>query len=238
MTNLIISPITKIGEVQSMVYYKDSAGINHRSALFKKMKELANIVCKDNYDEILLPHPRKKYCHADKHIHCTLNLGKAEKVTEKRICRCWNYYNKQCHSDKCDVCEFKFKRTNVGDIQILDYEFPTEFSMDNLGGIDWILNDEDEKLATEVKPPESKETIVRMIAEILTYTIGTSYIPAICFFENTSEGRMSKQCEDYFKIKDNSDFISIKKKTGLRILYITFDDHTFLIRDLEKEPIK
>ena len=202
------------------------------------MKELANIVCEDNYDEILLPHPRKKYCHADKHIHCTLNSENAKRVTEKRICRCWNYYNKQCHTDKCDICEFGFKRTNAGDIQIVDYEVPTEFSMDNLGGIDWLLDDEGKKLATEVKPPESKETIVRMIAEILTYTIGTSYVPAICFFETTHKGDMSKQCEDYIKIKDNSDFISIKRKTGLRILYITFDDRTFLIHDAEKEPIK
>ena len=220
-----------------MVYYKDSDGINHRSALLKKLRELANIVCEDNYDEILLPHPREKYCHADKHLHCALNSENAERVTEKRICRCWNYYNKQCHKDKCDVCKFEFKRTNAGDIQIVDYEVPTEFSMDNLGGIDWLLNDDGEKLATEVKPPESKETIVRMIAEILTYTIGTSYVPAICFFKTTTEGRMSKQCEDYIKVKDNSDFISIKRKTGLRILYITFDDRTFLIHDAEKEPI-
>lgn len=221
-----------------MVYYKDSDGINHRSALLKKLKELANIVCEDNYDEILLPHPREKYCHADKHFHCALNSENAERVTEKRICRCWNYYNKQCHKDKCDTCKFEFKRANAGDIRIVDYEVPTEFSMDNLGGMDWLLNDDGEKLATEVKPPESKETIVRMIAEILTYTIGTSYVPAICFFKTTSAGYMSKQCEDYIKIKDNSDFISIKRKTGLRILYITFDDRTFLIHDAEKEPIE
>ena len=221
-----------------MVYYKDSYGINHRSAIAEKLKELAGIVCEDNYDEILLPHPRKRYCHADEHIRCSLDPDNAKKVTEKRICRCWNYLNKKCHMIKCGVCEFEFKRTNVGDIQIDDYEVPTEFSMEKLGGIDWILDDGGTKLATEVKPPESTETIVRMIAEILTYTIGTSYIPAICFFRTTSEGYMSKQCEDYLNFKDNTDFLSIKNVTGLRVLYITFDDCTFTIHDAEKEPIE
>ena len=139
---------------------------------------------------------------------------------------------------KCGVCEFEFKRTNVGDIQILDYEVPTEFAMEKLGGIDWILDDVGQALATEVKPPESTETIVRMIAEILTYTVGTSYTPAICFFKTTREGHLSKQCEDYLDYKDNVDFQFIKNKTGLRILYITFDDINFSIHDAEKEPIE
>ena len=223
---------------KNMEYYKDSDGINHRSAIVKNMKKLANIVCENNYDEILLPHPRKRYCHADEHIRCTLEPKNAKRVTEKRICRCWNYYNKNCHMIKCGVCEFEFKRTNVGDIKILDYEVPTVFSMENLGGIDWLLDDNGNTLATEVKPPESKETIVRMIAEILTYTIETSYTPAICFFKTTRKGYISKQCEDYMKFKDNDDFLAIKSKTGLRILYITFDDSTFTIHDAEKEPIE
>lgn len=221
-----------------MVYYKDSYGINHRSAIAEKIKELANIVREENYDEILLPHPRKKYSHADDHTRCSLEPENAQKVTEKRICRCWNYYNKFCHMIKCGVCEFEFKRTNVGDIQILDYEVPTEFAMEKLGGIDWILDDVGQTLAAEVKPPESTETIVRMIAEILTYTVGTSYTPAICFFKTTREGHLSKQCEDYLNYKDNVDFQFIKNKTGLRILYITFDDSNFSIHDAEKEPIE
>lgn len=220
-----------------MVYYKDSYGINHRSAIAEKLQELANIICENNYDEILLPHPRKRYCHDDEHIRCTLEPENAEKVTEKRICRCWNYYNKNCHMSKCDICEFGFKRRNAGEIQILDYEVPTPFSMKNLGGIDWILDDDGSMLATEVKPPESTETIVRMLAEILTYTIGTSYTPAICFFKMTREGHTSKQYEDYLNFRDNADFLTIKNQTGLRILYITFDDSSFTIHDAEKEPM-
>ena len=220
-----------------MVYYKDSYGINHRSAIVDKLKELANIVCEDNYDEVLLPHPRKRYCHADEHVRCSLDQTNAEKITEKRICRCWNYYNKNCHMIKCGVCQFGFKRKNVGDIKILDYEVPTVFSMEKLGEIDWLLDDGGKTLATEVKPPESTETIVRMVAEILTYTIGTPYTPAICFFKTTMNGGTTKQCDDYLKFNNNDDFLAIKKKTGLRVLYITFDDNNFIIHNAEKEPI-
>ena len=221
-----------------MTYYKDSYGINHRSAIAEKMKELANIVCKNNYDKVLLPFPRKRYNHADEHTHCTLDSWNAERVTEKRICRCWNYYNKNCHITQCDTCQFGFKRKNTGVIQILDYEVPTIFAMENLGGIDWLLDDNDNTLATEVKPPESTETIVRMIAEILTYTIGTSYTPAICFFKTTRTGELSKQCEDYLKFKDNEDFLAIKERTGFLVLYITFDNNTFTIHNADTEPIE
>ena len=110
--------------------------------------------------------------------------------------------------------------------------------MENLGRIDWLLDDNGNMLASEVKPPNSSETIVRMIAEILTYTIDTPYTPAICFFKTTNEGHFSKQCKDYLKFKNNEDFLKIKKKTNLRILYITYNENTFTIHDAEKEPIE
>ena len=145
-----------------MKYYKDSYGINQRSAIPEKLKELVSIVCDNDYDEVLLPHPRKRYCHQYEHVQCALDLRKTKRATEKRICHCWNYYNKNCHADKCANCEFEFKKTNAGEIKICDFEVPTDFSMENLGGIDWLLDDNGKTLATEVKPPESDETIVRL----------------------------------------------------------------------------
>ena len=221
-----------------MIYYKDSYGINHRSAISEKLRELASIVSDKHYDEILLPHPRKSYCHEYEHVECALDLRNTKRATEKRICHCWNYYNKNCHTDKCAGCEFEFKRANAGAIKIRDFEVPTDFSMENLGGIDWLLDDKGQILATEVKPPGSDETIVRMIAEILTYNIKKPYIPAICFFKTTKKGVLTRQCKDYLKYKDNLDFLTIKNRTGLRILYITFDDVSFCIHDTEKEPIE
>lgn len=219
-----------------MVYYKDSYGINHRSAILEKLKELSSIVEEKNYDEVLLPHPRKRYLHQDDHTRCTMSgADNQEQITEKRICRCWNYFNKGLN-DQCNSCKFSFKRQNAGTISIIDYEVPTVFSMEQLGGIDWLLKKDDEVIAAEVKPPNSSETIVRMIAEILTYTIGTSYTPAICFFMTDMYGNPSKQYVDYIKVKDSDSFKKIQCNTGLRVLYITFDDSTFVIHDIKEEP--
>jgi len=221
-----------------MIYYKDSYDMNHRSAIPAKLKEFADIICQKNYDEILLPHPRKQYCHDKDHKQCEMIMKNVDRVTEKRICRCWYYYNQGVHSIKCKGCRFQNKKKNMGEIKILDYEIPTCFSMKNLGRIDWLLDDHGESLAAEVKYQNSKETIVRMMAEILTYTIGTSYIPAICFFKTEKNGNhMSKQCLDYLTYKDNPNFVTIKNKTGLKVLYITFDKESFEIHDIEKEPI-
>lgn len=218
-----------------MLLYKDSYGINHRSAIQDKLKELSLIVSEDNYDEVLLPHPRKRYLHQDNHTQCTMpETDNQEKITEKRLCRCWNYYNK-AFNEQCSECKFGFKRKNVGSIAIIDYEVPTVFSMEQLGGIDWLLKEEDDVIAAEVKPPNSSETIVRMIAEILTYTIGTSYIPAICFFKTDMHGNPSKQYVDYIKIKDSDAFRTIQDRTGLKIFYITFDNAAFEIHGVKEE---
>ena len=221
-----------------MLLYKDSYGINHRSAISEKLKELAQIVIEDNYDEVLLPHPRRRYCHDDKHLTCTmLESASQERPTEKRICRCWCYFNKKSKGQDCSACKFSFRKKNVGEFEIVDYEVPTEFAMKQLGGIDWLLKKNGCVYAAEVKPPNSSETIVRMIAEILTYTIGTVYIPAICFFKTDMGGNPSKQYIDYLKHKNNSDFQLILKKTGLEVLYVTFDKKTFAIHSTSEEPL-
>ena len=221
-----------------MLLYKDSDGINHRSAIQDKLKELSLIVAENNYDEVLLPHPRKRYSHQDDHTQCTMpDAANQTQITEKRICRCWNYYNKGSNV-QCNDCKFGFKRKNVGDIAIVDYEVPTVFSMEQLGGIDWLLKKENDVIAAEVKPPNSSETIVRMIAEILTYTIGTNYIPAICFFKTNMYGNLSKQYVDYIKVKDSDAFRDIQASTGLEIFYVTFDDTTFEIHDVKEEPFQ
>lgn len=217
---------------------KDRKEFNHRSEISQNLRELADTVCKENYVTDLLSDTIEHYSHKDKHEKCDIDIKGSGKVTEKRICCCWNYYNKNIHPEKCADCNFKFIKKNIGKIKILDYESPTPFKIKGLGGMDWLLDYNGEKIAAEVKPPNSSETIVRMIAEILTYTIDTPYTPAICFFKTEKTGmKLSKQCSDYLKYKDNQDFITIKNKTGLKILYVTFDDDSFEIHDVEKKPI-
>lgn len=54
-----------------------------------------------------------------------------------------------------------------------------------------IINSSDSLYATEVKPYQGNdETLLRMIAEIMTYTLGypdSKYKKAIAFFENTPQ---------------------------------------------------
>ncbi len=204
------------------------------------LKCLADHIVKGDYEEQMLPQEqRNKYPHKDEHIACDFNKNDdPKKTTEKRICRCLCYYNKDSHIQKCSECDFTFKKKNIGSIHIVDYEVPTLFNTKGVGGIDWLLCNDQELIATEVKPPDSTETLVRMIAEILTYKIGTAYRPAICFFKHTKDKiKLSKQCQDYIKIKDTDEFHTIVKKTKLKVLYITFDDNSFIIHDTETEPL-
>lgn len=211
------------------VLYKDNDFINQRSKQEEQLKFLADMIRNSDYEEKLLPKPRYPYEHKFDHSHCNFSMVNPERVTEKRICRCWNFYNKPNCDDKCHTCPFKFKKENVGNIEIVDFEYPTKFNIAHVGGIDWLLKDGDEIFATEVKPPKSDETIVRMLAEILTYTVDSEYKPAICFFNG------SKQHHDYDQYKDNADFQYIIKQTGIRVLCITFDEDEFEIHDVEKE---
>lgn len=211
------------------VLYKDNDDINRRSKQEDQLKELAEIIRNGDYQEQLLPKPRYPYDHKFDHNHCDFSSVSPERVTEKRICRCWNFYNKPNRDEKCSSCPFQFKKKNIGSIEIVDFEVPTKFNIAKLGGIDWLLKDGDKIYATEVKPPKSTETLVRMIAEILTYTIDSDYKPAICFFTG------SKQYRDYNQYKDNADFQYIIKQTGIRVLCITFNEDSFEIHDVEKE---
>ena len=211
------------------VLYKDNEDINRRSKQEEQLKFLAEMIRDGDYKEKILPEPRYPYEHKFEHIRCDFSAVSPKRVTEKRICRCWNYYNKPIVNEECNDCQFKFKKKNAGSIEIIDFEVPTEFNIANLGGIDWLLKDGDEIFATEVKPPESTETLVRMIAEILTYTIDSEYKPAICFFAD------SKQHDDYNEYKNNADFQYIINQTGIRVLCITYDENRFEIHDVEKE---
>lgn len=227
--------------MKEFVYFKDDSTINQRTKQKENFEKLVQLIEQGDYEKFLFPEElREVYPHKDKHIACDFKKSDDyEHFTEKRICRCFCYYNKGIHKSKCSECQFVFKKKNVGKIEILDYESPTIFNSKSVGGIDWIIYDGEYKLATEVKPPDSSETLVRMVSEILTYNIGKEDTrPAICFFKNTSDNtKISKQCSDYLKYKESETFKSIVEKTHLKVLYVTFDNDTFEIHDTEKEPL-
>lgn len=108
------------------------------------------------------------------------------------------------HSRTCDSCVFTDKRKLVGDYKILDYEVPSFYYIRNtgLGEIDLIIGDGTKEYAFEIKPERSKETLVRMVSEILTYTLGDTkekYHRAIVFFEESDQHKQYKEMSPEMK---------------------------------------
>lgn len=149
------------------------------------------------------------------HNHCAgLTYSEKRNFTEKRLCKCMYYLN-NTHSKCCDQCAFRDRFEIVGDYQITDYEVPAYYYGDGIGEIDLIISNDDIHYATEVKPYQgNRETLLRMIAEIMTYTEGYPagrYKKAIAFFEkNRDDGKKTKQQEEY-ESADPALFALLKK---------------------------
>ena len=130
----------------------------------------------------------------DQHTNCSGLSGTA--YTEKRLCKCLYYYN-STYSKNCESCQFVNRYKVSGNYLIEDYEVPAYYYGDGIGEIDLVITDGIDHYATEVKPAKdefdpadkgNQETLLRMIAEILTYTYGYpagKYRLAIAFFEGT-----------------------------------------------------
>lgn len=136
------------------------------------------------------------------HNRCAgLTFSKNRNYTEKRLCKCMYYLNSK-HSKRCDKCKFGDRFELVGDWRITDYEVPAFYYGDGIGEIDLIVSKDDVHYATEVKPYKGNhETLLRMIAEIVTYTEGYpagTYKKAIAFFEkNRDNGAKTAQQKEY-----------------------------------------
>ena len=146
------------------------------------------------------------------HNHCA-GLS-SERYTEKRLCKCMYYLN-STHSKCCTKCAFWDHFEIIGDYRITDYEVPAFFYGDGIGEMDLIISGSGVTYATEVKPYKgNNETLLRMIAEIMTYTEGypaEQYKKAIAFFEkNRDDGKKTKQQEEY-EAADPALFALLKK---------------------------
>jgi len=136
------------------------------------------------------PDKYSKYGKYESRQHNRCDGLKNEKYTEKRLCKCMYYYN-QTYKKRCDKCDITYRYKIIGDYEIVDYEVPAFYYGDGIGEIDLIINSSDSLYATEVKPYQGNdETLLRMIAEIMTYTLGypdSKYKKAIAFFEKTPQ---------------------------------------------------
>ena len=133
------------------------------------------------------------------HEYCSKLDG--DSFTEKRLCRCM-YFKNSNYETECELCEYRDRFKVTGDYQIIDYEVPAFYYGDGIGEIDLVISDGVDCYATEVKPyKNNKEILLRMIAEIMTYTDGYTegiYKKAIAFFEkNCDDGSFTSQQREY-----------------------------------------
>ena len=106
---------------------------------------------------------------------------------------------------------------------------PAYYDGDGIGEIDLLLEGDGKIYATEVKPPQgNSECILRMIAEILTYTLDSDkdYRKAIAFFENTPQSKeysaltpkvkelLTKASITVFQFSKSGDSYTIEKLHG------------------------
>lgn len=189
--------------------FKDKDNINHNNMkeLTENLSEIARLIEEaggvgENNPVLikrLLGNAKTEKKQNPNHSLCAgCDTGR---MTEKRMCRCMYYYNlpEKRAVSKCKECCIKYKWKNVGDIEVIEYEYPTEYLAETIGGMDLFIRDGDKEFAVEVKPKKSKESLARMFAEILTYTLEYTKEerqPAICFFEN------SKQWKQYIVLKN------------------------------------
>ncbi len=124
---------------------------------------------------------------------------------EKRVCKCLYYYSKDPRNcERHPECDYlvRGRRCRVHEdsaYSVVDYEIPPydKDKVPGVGNVDLILEDRDGIFyATEVKPPEGNpESLLRMIAEIVTYTLcdfqykGKETRRAIAFFADSDQAR-------------------------------------------------
>jgi hypothetical protein len=147
------------------------------------------------------------------------------KCTEKRLCKCMYYLNindkaNTNYKTACDKCEFKDRFKTVGEYFIADYEVPAHYYGDGIGEIDLIISDGKTRYATEVKPyKNNSETLLRMVAEIMTYTHDYSkecLKKAIGFFEiNREKGTITDQKREFDNV--NPLLLDIIKKADITV---------------------
>lgn len=157
----------------------------------------------------------RKCCgfHDEKDPNCT---------DEQRICKCL-YYKASNHQRLCSSCSYNNFPLVEGAYKIVDYEVPSKYRAKNIKvkNIDLVISDGINLYATEAKPPRenSPETILRMISEIITYTVDDpQYKKSIIFFENSPQDReymsLNKTVKELIRVGEITVFKIIKNDKG------------------------
>lgn len=233
-----------------MEKFKDNRELNRRSVKdqLTNMKLLADCIRaeekngNERYNFLLKGYSQETKEYKPNHVKCDAiddDSPSPEKVDERRICRCMNYYNDD--PTLCQKCRIKKKYRNAGGhYSVSGYEIPTKYVIHRVGRIDLVIKDARSgvEYAAEIKPPKkNSETLTRMIAEILTYTAGMldKYKPAICFFEGSTQYK--DFCNDAIRSDENFQYLL----TQVDVFYITYTENDgivdYVIHNHKEEPL-
>ncbi len=223
-----------------MNHYKDQNALKNQckhfaSTLVKEKKYLQEIAekCREAYKDDILNTKVLSDFLIDKdakkgdeltpdHSSCDGFKNTPRSGGEKQICHCMFYYNnnlpKKCDSTRCDLKPWK----NVGEISINEFEYPSKYDIPGIGGIDLVLNYKNVVYGAEVKPPNSNETVSRMVSEILTYSVVDRLIefePAIAVFRN------SNQYNTIVELEKNEDDAWLEIKKHISVFVIDYEEN-------------
>lgn len=164
----------------------------------EKTKKLIKAIETDTLEEFLFGSTNLVHKeHDPDRTTCKENKEKeSANEDEERIIKCLFYKNQENVEKHCENCPYKDMYNLEGRYTICDYQVPPYYDGKGIGKIDLIISDGSIEYATEIKAHRkektktNKESLLRMIAEILTYTYGfpkEKYKPSIAFFENTPQ---------------------------------------------------
>lgn len=167
--------------------------------------------------------------------------------TEKRFCKCLfysNYKGKTGITTNCENCHYEdkewYKKTPLkGNFNVEGYEIVPTDKGAGIGNIDLLLSDNNYLYITEVKPKESKETLLRMVAEIETYYRvikgNETFIKAhqekpirkaIMFFKDSEQSKQFNNQEYEHFAKNTKQIISL---LGISVLEISLNNDKLTI---------
>lgn len=196
-----------MGKKDHLELFKERITVTDYAALIKELSDgidggdsvLKKLLFGNETPDLYADHG---FYQCGQHNYCAgFTFSKDRNFTEKRLCKCL-YYRNTSYSKHCDNCAFPDRFHVIGDYQMIDYEVPAFYYGKGIGEIDLIISDGSIHYATEVKAYKgNSETLLRMIAEIMTYTEGYmsgQYKKAIAFFEkNRENGTKTVQQKEY-----------------------------------------
>ncbi len=175
--------------------------LNHRLSVLLSGNEIADLIESTTRKRIV------EFSSSERGKHGDSVCKGVKRETEREICKCMFYHDRQSEGKCPSCCAIKQPWTNISKrYEVVDYEFPMPFKHGlRHRNVDLVLKDilDGKYYAVEVKPPRrdnkkpNKNTISRMMAETLTYTAllefaGDSGLkdnkrlqPAIAFFKDS-----------------------------------------------------